>query len=131
MSPARGLTLVAAALLLSACASGREFAANGQPVYWPGEVDVAPKLLGCSGYDPVPTVGNGSTRFITAVSVSLVVNPEGSVEPQSLRRATDPRAQSLARGCFYTPAELGGESVYVRTTVIFRLDNLNMKTAVP
>ncbi len=128
----RGVTVFTAALFVSACASSREFGGDGQPVYGLGEVEARPSLLGCRNYTPVPPVQNVRGRYITSVRVSLVVNPEGAVEPQSLRyRGASNRqaeAESLARGCFYTPAELRGAFVYVRTTQVFRLQNLYIRT---
>ena len=131
MSSRRGMTVLTTALLLSACVSARELGTDGRPVYQVREVETAPELLGCRNYDPATMVANGRTRFIETVTVSFIVSPDGTVEPHSLRyrgsSSRRPEVESLAMGCVYNPAERRGEAVYVRTTAVFRLENLNMR----
>jgi hypothetical protein len=134
MSKRRSVTtVIAGALLVSGCATPREIGFNGEVVYQVSEVEVPPRLIGCSNYDPVsagvtrPQQLNGPQW--TTVRVSLIVSPNGSVDPRSpTATSTDvpPQTQTdveaLARGCSYTPAWIGDDPVPVRLSALFRVE---------
>lgn len=131
MSIMRGLvTAMIGALVLGACATGREFGFDGHPVYRTSEVDVSPRLIGCNDYDPLSERERTYQRSLP-VRVTFIVTVNGSVDPRSVAPSlgaprVDPQMQedalALARGCSYTPAELDDERVAVRLSRSFRVE---------
>ena len=118
--------VVAAALLFSSCATAREMGPDGRPVYLAREVNLGPRLVGCTSYTP-PTVAFNRALPVT---VTFVVKDDGSVEPGSVRlgrpSTSDQTVQAeglrIAGGCVYQPAMLAGEAVAVRLSRTFRIE---------
>lgn len=117
----RGLRYGVAAVLLatSACVHMR-VQVGGE-----SESQVAPTLIGCSGYIAPASDWTASDR----VSIRLRVQADGTVEPSSLQHhpsrfdrggdAAVARALSLAQACSFEPATEDEEPVAAWTNVRF------------